>query len=248
MPVLIHTNLSHSIEVEQVEGSHEGVVLKPFKPKGLQYPVIVGPTASGWPLFCVNVSVEESSSFLVLSVPTLDHKGRLIDVHLDGLPQSGGSEFWLSSTSYFSIGTVSVTFSKKTIVVLRVDPTFGRRSQEAIQILAMLEPNGTLRLASHCAMHLPNRSALEDEVHSDRAFLRVAWRHGERPQVWIRPDMLPEPAGQNRNAGALVATIPASPGEALAICYAEKARWLSEVIRINREVDKPEELRRGRTS
>jgi len=189
----------------------------------------------------VNVGVEEGSSFLAFSVPILDHKGRSIDVQLDGLPQSSGRDFWLSSTSYFSIGTVSVAFSKETIVVLRVDPTFGRRSQEAIQILAMLEPNGTLHLASHCAMHLPNRSAPEDEAHSRRAFLRVAWRHGERPQVWIRPDMLPEPAGQNRNAGALVATIPASPGEALAICYAGKARWLSEVIQLNRELDNPKE-------
>jgi len=64
----------------------------------------------------------------------------------------------------------------------------------------------------------------------------------------IGPRMRPDAAGQTRNPGALAATIPASPGEALAICYAEKARWLSEVIRINREVDKPEELRRGRTS
>ena len=51
MPVLIHTSLGHSIEVEQVEGSHEEVVLKPFKPKGLQYPVIIGKMVSGWPLF-----------------------------------------------------------------------------------------------------------------------------------------------------------------------------------------------------
>ena len=239
MPVMIHTNLGSSIEVEQVEGYHGVVALRPFEPKGLRDPIIVGPTVLGWPLFCVSISVEEGLSFLAFSIPILDHKSRSIDVQLDGLTQSGGKDFLLSSALYFSVGMVSVTLSKEAIVVLRADPTFGRRGQEAIQILAMLEPNGTLRLASHCAMHLPNRGAPEDEARSDRAFLRVAWRQGERPQVWIRPDMLPEPEGQNRNAEALVATIPASPGEALAICYAGKARWLSEVIRINREVDKP---------